>query len=371
MAGPGLLPALIKSLEDAFGLSHTIMGIVVSLGMAAMAGGSVVSGFWFDRSTARRVLVCGTGLYAVSALALFSAQRVWLFVGVMLALQFSNGLTQAIHVVVGRLYAERRSTGLSLAHGLTGAGMLVAPLLVMFVIRVSGGWRASFLISAAVFAAWFLLFILVFREPPAPEQTSGSDHELVMPRRQVLIGLTALACGSALELPLLSWLPTCLESEIGFSKSAALTHLAFVMMGYTAVRLFLGLRHRRIRPVFVGAGWVLMCLCLLALFSFGLRMGFAAYLLGFVIGMCFGPYWPTMAAMLYDVTPHSHGRLTGLLVVASTAGAFVSVSATGWLGDMVGLRYALIGPLFCAALYCGLYGMMDRGTRTSEALTPA
>jgi len=358
LVGLGLLPPLIKSFEDSYQISHTTMGIVLGVGAVVMSLASLGAGAWYDRQGGRAPLSATMAFCAALALGIYFAQSVVPFIVLLLAFHIANGLGAVVNPLVAKLYAGERARGMSLLHAFQGVGRLLAPMLVAACITLSGQWRAAFVVSAILFGIWFALVWFGLKETPQQvrnpqEHGSSFDAVGVLRDRVVVLGTTGFFFLSGCELNLMTWLPNFLESETQFGKTDALTALTAMMLGYTAIRLVLGVRQSRVTNLHIASSAIVLA----AAFWLVTKVGdpYLLYSLAFLIGLCFGPYWPALAAVVYDYIPSGHGTLTGLLNIAGTAGAFVFVSAVGVLGDIVGLRYGLLIAPVCGILFATAY----------------
>ena len=353
MVGIGLLPGLVKSFEDAFSLSHTRMGLIMAAGAATFAVASFAGGVLFDRRGGRLVMSLAAGLSGLFALAVFFSPKVLFFIPALLLFHAANGLGQVVNPLVGRLYGPRRAQGINLLHGFQGVGRLLAPLLIAACIAATGGWRVTFVVSGGVFALLLLLFLLGPDEgtalpdgPPAATTSPQWDSALV-------VGIVAFGFLSACESVIITWLPTFLESERKFPKATALLGLSFVMLGYTCVRMLIGVSRGRSLSRFIIATPVPLFGFMLALLS--VRSIPLVFLSCFLLGFSFGMYWPSHAAAMFEYSPHAHGVLSAWFNVASVVGGMVLISLAGWLGDVFGLGWALLTAPAAAVVYVSLY----------------
>jgi len=357
LVGAGLLPPLIKSFEDSYQMSHTTMGIVLGVGAVVTSLASLVAGAWHDRQGGRVPLGATMAFCAASALGIYFAQSVVPFVALLLAFHIANGLGAVVNPLVAKLYAGERARGISLLHAFQGVGRLLAPMLVAACIALSGQWRVAFVVSAILFGIWFLLVWFGLKEtsPARSRQHRDTSFGAIATLRDpvVMLGVTGFFLLSGCEISLRTWLPNFLESETQFGKTDALTALTAMMLGFTIIRLVLGLRRFRVTSRHIA----LSAIVLAAAFSLVTKVSdrYLLYSLAFLMGLCFGPYWPALAAAIYNYSPWGHGTLTGLFNVGSTMGTFTFVSAVGVLGDIVGLRYGLLIAPVCGILFATAY----------------
>ena len=374
LVGIGLLPPLVKSFEDGYGISHTTIGLVLGVGAVLLSLASLGVGVWYDRRGGRTVLSATMLLCAVSALGIYFTHSVVPFVVLLLSFHIANGLGAVVNPLVARLYAEERARGMNLLHAWQGVGRLLAPMLVAVCIALTGQWRSAFGVSAIIFGSWFPLVWFGLKETPQAQSQQHHDTAFntmaLLRDRVVMLGVAGFFLLSGCEMSLMTWMANFLESETQFGKTEALTALTAMMLGYTAIRLLLGFRRSRVTSLHIALSAVVLA----AAFWLTTKVGdvHLLYSLAFLMGLCFGPYWPSLAAAIYDYAPSGHGTLTGLFGIGSTTGAFVFVSAVGVLGDIATLRYGLLLAPVCGILFAVAYYACEvLARRNRPRLAPA
>ena len=354
MVGNGLLPAIMRSLEEFYGFSHTRMGLILGMGAVILACGGIVGGHWYDRAGPRIPFAACMAGCALGAIGIRLAPTAMVFVPALLAFQFANGLGVMVNPLVRNLYGERQAGGISLLHGFQGVGRFLAPVLVATCLAVGSDWRLSLVVSAALFAAWFFLVTAGMEDPP---ERTAENHSTGGPDKRrdpvVWLGILGFLFLSGGEVGIIYWLPNFLESEAGWPKTTALATLAWMMAGYTGVRLCLGLLRSVVKPAWIlGGAAVLLVTFFLMIHT---RQTLLLYALGAALGIALGPFWPCQAAALYAYAARGHGLLTGAFNLVSTLGALCLMIVIGALGDRIGLRHALVLPVVSCCAFAVLY----------------
>ena len=368
VAGLGMLPALVKRLEDSFDLSHQQMGFVLGGGMAPLAIGTFIGGVLFDRLGGRMAMSCSMALCIAVAIVIAGAQTAPTFVVSMLLLFAAYGVGNAANPLVARLYNSDQDAGLNLADGVSGAGKLCAPLVVAACLWATGGWRASFGVTAVLLGLLLVMFLWKFERTPAGSVSSPSPAEPVRepadpqaPGPGVVLGLIGFIFTAGSETALIWWMPTFLETEAHFSTTTALYALTFLMGGYTFVRILTAVSTRITPGRLIPASLPVYLLCFyLMTHTQDVRM---LYPVSFVLGICLGPGWPSLAGAVYRRSPKAHGWLTTVFVLASTIGSAVFIAGTGWLGDHVGLRQSMMLAPACGIVFVVIYVIFLRQER--------
>ena len=372
MFGVGLIAPLVKTFEDTYGLSHSQMGSLLGIGLIMLAVWSLIGGMLYDRFGARLVMFCSLILCAASAVAIRTTTSAVAFAAALLLFNSSNGMAQMINAYVGRLYGygEKRKRGLNLFHGFMGVGRLISPAIVAACIA-SYSWRLSFDIAAVIFVIWAMLFLLGLRRRPGqavPTQASPPEahsNKGYLRDWRGWVCLAGVAIGTRRESVSISWLPNFLESEAGLEKQTALLALTAMLAGYAFVRIFMGLRRKKI-----GYGFVLTSLAAI-LGGYALILNFqhplVLFPVSFLIGFGFGWHWPTLAGTVYDFTHKGHGTLTGVFMMATMTGAFIFLSGAGLLGDIFSLKTAMLIAPACGVVASLLYCVLIFASRRQAA----
>lgn len=359
LVGVGLLPALIRSFELNFSLSHTRMGAILSASSLVMASGSVLSGIWYDRSGPRWVLGAALAVTAAGALMLWDAASAPAFAAALMLFHFGHGLGVPVNSLISQLYGSERARGLILMHGFQALGRLGAPALVVACFALSAGWRSAFLLSAVLFGGWAALFIFSLQNFSVHAQRSAAGggvravlHYLADVRLQT--GLLGFVAASGVEGVLITWLPTYLQTEGAASQAGALLALSAMLIGYTIIRLLLGSGRLTATARFIGASVAAYLAGLALVLSLPAQL-YVLYPACVLLGAAVGSFWPALATRLYDCFPDAQGIIGGLIVSASVLGGASTVTLVGWIGDAFSLQQALlITPVFAVA-YWWLY----------------
>jgi MFS family permease len=374
MVGTGMLPALVRSFENDYELTHGHLGVIMGIGAAFQAVGALVGGRWSDVTGARPAFFAAMALCVASALGVAATWTVVGFIVAVTLFRFSNGLAQVVNPVVGRLYASDRAAGINLLHGFQGLGRIVSPLLVAGLLGFGGGWRICFGASAALFGVCLPLAYRYLHDPRDREgdlshasQPKASVRDLLK-RKALWLGAAGFVFSAGCTGVLVLWTPTLLETEAGLPRSWALASLTFMMAGFTLIR-FAG---RFVDPVLRNRFIVLSPLALLggSLLLTRAQTAPTALAVCLVLGFSFGAHWPSLAAAVYDRVPAHHGVLTGVFMTSSMVGSVAFSCVTGYLGDAYGLRRALLVAPVSSVVFAFCYVGLIRRKRASSLSFP-
>ena len=204
-----LLSALLPFIRDAFVLSNTQAGFAVTAYTIASGLTNAPLGVIADRMGARRVIVWGLFLIAISSVAIGLAGSYGMLLVGLLVMGIASG---TYHAPASALIAEvfpfaRRGVALG-THTTAGHLAFFAAPLVAGVLAVSGTWRVPYLAFAIAPA---LCALLLLRIAP-PGMRSEGRHEWLATFTD--IGRVARAVGSLVTLSILA--QVLLSSALAF-----------------------------------------------------------------------------------------------------------------------------------------------------------
>jgi len=180
-----LLPPLFPWLKDAFQVSYTQLGFLLTIFFVVSCIVQTLSGFWVDRFGPRPVLFGGLGLLGVAALGYASSQNYWMLAGWAVVAGVGNGVFHPVdYTLINRRVATQRLGHAYSVHGITGSlGWALAPALLV-PITLAYSWRVALLVAAGLaFGVLALLWLWrgELKVDPLPEPEHGQsvpEHSL-------------------------------------------------------------------------------------------------------------------------------------------------------------------------------------------------
>jgi len=169
-----LLAPLFPWLKDAFLVSYTQLGLLISIFFVVSCVVQTLSGFWVDRFGPRPILFMGLGLLGLAALGYASSQSYWMLAGFSVLAGIGNGVFHPVdYTLINRRVASQRLGHAYSVHGISGSlGWALAPALLV-PITLASSWRVALLVAAGLaFSVLALLWLwraeLTVAELPAP-----------------------------------------------------------------------------------------------------------------------------------------------------------------------------------------------------------
>ena len=229
-----VLGVLAPDLQREIGWNEIEYGYIVTSFQGAYAIGLLCAGFVIDKLGTRIGYALAITLWSLAAMSHSLAASV---VGFAVA-RFALGLGEAgnfpaaIKTVAEWFPRRERSFATGIFNSGSNIGAIVAPLMVP-IIAVTWGWRAAFVCTGLLSAAWLVTWLLVYRAPE--QQPKVSAAELAYIRSDPEEGTTRIAWSQLLRHRqtwsfvaakfmtdpfwwfFLFWLPKFLNAEYGLT----------------------------------------------------------------------------------------------------------------------------------------------------------
>ena len=173
-----LLPPLFPWLKDAFAVSYTQLGFLMTIFFVVSCAVQTASGFWVDRFGPRPVLFGGLVVVALSAFGFAAAPNYGTLALLAVLAGVGNGVFHpANYTLLNRKVSQPRLGHAYSVHGITGAlGWAVAPALVV-PLAIAFGWRIA-LVGAGCVALLVLAVLWWHRAslalPQAPRAAAAT-----------------------------------------------------------------------------------------------------------------------------------------------------------------------------------------------------
>lgn len=341
--------AFFGPMADELGSGRSATSLVFSITAFLYFVLGAFSGKAVDRFGPRPVLlvgaaVMGAGLLATSAVS--SIELGYVTYGLGVGIGVACGYVPMLGVI-GGWFDRRRSMALGVGVAGIGLGTVIVAPLAAALIDVHG-WRATYVVFAAVGAAMLVVAAVLAERPPRPVADASSRSLGALVRTRAFASLY----GSALLLSLalfqvFVYLPDFAESQ-GTGEVAAAALVAVVGGASIAGRLVLGVLADRLgRIVTYQACFLVMAL------SYGIWLVAPSYgwlvVFALVMGAAYGGFIalsPAVAAEVFGVA--GLGGLLGLLYTGAGLGALVGPPLAGLLIEATGYRWAIAASLALA-----------------------
>ena len=358
------LPAMRLRLQVSLAEQGTLI-LLLYLGIFV---GSLFIGPLIDHLGNKSNLLAAS-LIVAAAMMVFAAARSFLtasLAAILLGIG-GGGLNTCTNVLVSDLYAERRGPMLNLLGIFFGVGAISIPLMAA---SIEGRFTIPQLfLFCAVLSALCALWYAVISFPPAKAKQSFSWVELLAVAKchGVLLLAFILFCESGNEACIAGWTSTYV-GVIGYSPRLATLILAAYWAALMASRMLAAKVLQGVRKSQLILGVALLSLggCAVLLSARSPLFLFAGTAL---VGLSYGPVFPTTLAIAGDRYSQGAGTVFGLLFSIALIGGMTFPWGVGQLSQQLGVRSGMLVPGLGAIAIIGLALMLVFGERSSKLLS--
>jgi MFS family permease len=354
-ADRGNLSIVASAVQKELGIDKATLGYLLSAFFWVYAPAQLIFGESTQRFGGRRVLAVGLGIWGVATLLTGFTNGLVMLVALRLLLGLGEAafFPCASHMIADIVPEEKRGS----ANGIIMSGIALGPVvgtLAAGLLYNSYGWRPVFVIFGIASLVWLVPWLF----SPAPERVnvrpshtggwSPSLLDVAMQRKAWGISIGHF-CTNYLGYLVLTWLPTYLKENQGFSILLMTTVATAIyvtqaigsfLSGFASDLLSRGHDSSTVRrSLLAGALCVEGACMLLVAFSGGNRELVVGLLL--MAGFCHGVMSPMLYACAQTLSgPEAAGRWMGMQnCIGNIAGIVVAI-ITGWTVQITGSYFA-------------------------------
>ena len=358
------LPAMRSRLQVSLAEQGTLI-LLLYLGIFL---GSLFVGPLIDHLGNKANLLTAS-LIVAAAMVVFAAAHSFLTAGLAAILLGigGGGLNTCTNVLVSDLYAERRGPMLNLLGIFFGVGAISIPLMTA---SIEGRFTIPELflfcaVLSALCASWYAM--ITFPAAKAKQAFSWIELIAVAKYHGVLLLGFILFCESGNEACIAGWTSTYV-GVIGYPPRLATLILAaywaaLMVSRMLAARLLQG----------VGKPQLVLGVALLSLGGCAVLLSARSPLFLFagtaLIGLSYGPIFPTTLAIAGDRYAEGAGTVFGLLFSIALIGGMIFPWSVGQLSQQLGVRSGMLVPGLGALVIIALALLLVFGERSSKLLS--
>ena len=363
-----MLSALLPTLQERFGLTETVLALLVA---ASWLGSSLTQPFFgalSDRIGRRIVGSLGVIVNTALLSLVGVVPTVWLLFGVLLVGGFGSAALHPVGTSVARA-AGGKNKGLAI--GLFSAGGMIGyaigPVVILYVVSTLGISATAWLMVPGVLLGVLMWFLMPDEErlhgDPSGEDPLEHGHRKLFDAGLFFgpVGLLAVSgiMGSLSLVTFTSAVPLWLVADRGVDPDAPIigwTLAAFSLSAGISGVVSGALGTRVDRRALVSGSMLLAVAPLLAMFFF--ETGSPAFFATVALagGLVYASL-PHMILSAQDLAPHAMGAASGMLMGFTSGVAGVLYIVVGRLQETIGLApamvssYLLMVPAALLALY--------------------
>jgi CP family cyanate transporter-like MFS transporter len=349
---------LIPQIQDAFGTSHAVVGLLGTIPVLCMGLFAPVAAYLAARIGTRRSMTIGLALIGVFGILRATMPSAWLVVILTWPVGVGMGLGNALAPIsVKEHFEDRPATGTGvyttgIQIGSTSAAALAVPLAAWL-----GGWRGALIaISCVALVSLLAWVVLMWGDEPHTPVGSGYGIKLPWGSGSAWLLVTIFALMGSAYYGLNAWLPDA-YTEHGWSDGRA--GLLLAMMNLTAIPAsflipFLSDRTGRRTPFLLGLSGCFITGAVILAGAPGI-----AYLGALLAGVAQGGLFALVMTLPLDFerTPKRVGALVAMMLglgyTISAASPFILGAvrdATGSFNSVLWLAAAFLTAQFFALL---------------------
>lgn len=375
-----MLSALLPTLQERFGLTETVLALLVA---ASWLGSSLTQPFFgalSDRIGRRIVGSLGVIVNTALLSLVGVVPTVWLLFGVLLVGGFGSAALHPVGTSVARA-AGGKNKGLAI--GLFSAGGMIGyaigPVVILYVVSTLGISATAWLMVPGVLLGVLMWFLMPDEErlhgEPSGEDPLEHGHRKLFDAGLFFgpVGLLAVSgiMGSLSLVTFTSAVPLWLVVDRGVDPDAPLigwTLAAFSLSAGISGVVSGALGTRVDRRVLVSGSMLLAVAPLLAMFFF--QTGSPAFFVTVVFagGLVYASL-PHMILSAQDLAPHAMGAASGMLMGFTSGVAGVLYIVVGRLQETIGLAPAMVSSylLMVPAALLALYVLTKNRTSLADS----
>jgi MFS family permease len=352
---------LASALMRQFGFNNALAGLLTTGIFLTHAGMQIPGGYLVDRFGSRRMLLIALLWVATGNFLMAAAGAYWQ----LLFCKIFTGMGTGVCFVGGARYIHEGCRGprLNVAQGFFGGSIQMGAGFVIFAvpqIYKLAGWRATFLVCAAMVLVAAIIWITQAPRVEFPPAPPGKFHEMLLAPQLWLLGLFQMAT-FGISVVVGSWVVVLLTKVMKVPATrAGMIGSLVLLLGIVSRPLGGWLRHHMgIRPLFAGSLVLVAVGCFLFLpSSISLASALAAVvLIGIGIGLPYAAMFSRAGALFPGRAAAAMGFVNMLGIIMILGGA----PLVGHLADLTGsfkTSFAVLGAFTLST--CAGVPFLDR-----------
>lgn len=332
----GTIPALLEDLKFSYFQGGTILlGAYIGFLLATLFTGVLadLAGKKVVILTASLCLITGIlGYTSTSSYPVLTASMFVLGLGM-------GAIEVGANTIIVDSYAEQKGKYLNLMSVFHGMGSMLAPLFAGALLTAGSSWRSIYRFDLVAVFVMFIVFLLIKMPrssgPGTDKLDLGAVQRIIFKGPIILLFVT-IALYVATEIGIASWIVEFLQKTRFQSVAVSTRSLSFffaaIMIG-RFVGSFIIDRIGYFRSMLFAACGAVVCIAL-GVFGPG---DFSLFLP--LTGLFLSIIFPTITAVVSDLTTENVGTVLGLLFTFAGVGGILGPWLIGLFSDRIGIQY--------------------------------
>ncbi|MBC8172230.1 MAG: MFS transporter [Anaerolineae bacterium] len=338
-------------------------GIMSSLIFLSSLVTQLIAGVLIDRLGTRPVILAGSLAFGVGVWLCALASSLPMLYGAALVAGLGFGaLGLGSMTMITAAFPEQRVRYIGLINVFFGIGTVIGPFVGGIALSLTGSAIAILWLAGGI--AFLILFTVLWGIPLQP--VAGIEAKTATISRSVYLSLGLWLCGlvvvlySGLENGLGVWGPLYLNRSLALTPEIAAFLISAYYLMLTLGRVIvtvIGVRIEAHKILLVSAAGTLAGISLLV---FGHGNTALTIIAALLMGISFGPIFPTMFALATAAFPQSPGKVGSIIASAGSLGGALFIPLNGAILERAGTAPMTFYLLIISVLMIGFYGAVHR-----------
>lgn len=335
---------ILLEIAQEFQLNNTAMGSFVSVESAAIMMGPLLFGGLGDRIGKKPVVIFFAFVFVIGCFIITNTlSLIVLFIGIFLV-GFGYSLCQSATIAaLADAYGKESAEPIHMSQCLFSIGAVLGPLVTHYTMEEWGfDWRIVFSIAGGgYFILLFPLFMTKFVNRSSRQYHPALGSGRKEPPWQSILCSPAFLClflsiliYVGMENGLAFFLDLMFTDELNASAQSSFS-VSLFWLAMIPARFLAGIfcRHQQLF-LLVGFGGAAIFLYLLTTATQPIQ----ALACCFLLGLFYGPIWPSITCLATNEFPNHSGRVAGIMLAGSGFGGAASPVLMGRLADIADIR---------------------------------
>lgn len=332
--------ASLYTIGQVYDLTETSKGIFASVELFATFLAPIILGSWADRTNKIKCILILMAIQAIAALIIFASGLQSMFIGGIFFLGLTTSALQFIAIAaLSEYYPRTGGRKIGFMTAMYALGAFVAPLFVRGYLKRGADWRILFITLFIVTVIAFI-GVFVFGRVSTKEEQENTKKEAASGRfviAGVLLLCVVMCIYVGYENGFAYFVGTLFEDVLKSSYgNFALSIFWFAMI---PSRALVGMLSGHARKILI---CVVIAIPLISALLSRMNSPVTVLILCIPLGAACGAIYPSVLNILMEYCADKKATATAMITTSTGIGGFVFTTLTGYLGDHLGLRDAIL-----------------------------
>jgi len=339
-----LIGPMIPIIEKSYNVSHSYIGLALSLGSLSFLFSSLLFGLLIEKGNTYYLFKTGMIVFSLSIIIFIFMGSYKLFVLGEILLNFGGaGIEIYIPFLIGVIGKEKKAKNLNLIHSTFALGAIISPIILSLSIKYTTYWKIP------LFIALFLTLIphlFLFRLRTRIQNLHTNYLRETIPIKNIItkslvILIMALSLYVAYEANFSSWISVFLHEAKGLPLSRATIFPSLLWLG-----LFLGrIIFSDLPEKFGYKRWLIMTILLSFIFLLLiiiLKNTIISAFLTLILGLLFATIYPTIQAEIVERYKSNKGIALSISSATMSITSGITSYLVGYIAQIFGILSGFI-----------------------------